>query len=136
MDKKKLEDKLSEIAEWTYPCLSDATAIERILPASGAKEYRQTFTPKPDLGPRIIKFKDSICLRPCEWCGKILNHKKNITKQTIPRRGDSPAIIKWHLSCYNCHRVWDPAQGKLQAVSKSIIAKRNKKKINNNVSDE
>jgi hypothetical protein len=134
MDKKLLEDKLSEIAEWTYPCLSDATAIERIVPASGAKEYRQTFTPKPDLGPRIIRFKDS--LRPCEWCGKILEHKKNITKQTIPRRGDSPAVIKWHQSCYNCHRVWDPSQGKLQPVSKSIIAKRNKKKINNNVSDE
>jgi hypothetical protein len=134
MDKKLLEDKLSEIAEWTYPCLSDATAIERIVPASGAKDYRQTFTPKEDLGPRIIRFKDS--LRPCEWCGKILEHKKNITKQTIPRRGDSPAIIKWHISCYNCHRVWDPSQGKLQPVSKSIIAKRKKNQINNNVSDE
>jgi len=87
MDKKKLEDKLTEIAEWTYPCLSEATSIERVIPPNGAKEFRQTFTPKPDLGPRIIKFKDSICLRPCEWCGKILNHKKNITKQTIPQRG-------------------------------------------------
>ena len=127
MDKKKLEDKLTEIAEWTYPCLSDATAIERIMPASGAKDYRQTFTPKPDLGPRIIRFKDS--LRPCEWCGKILEHKKNITKMTIPRRGDSPEIVKWHISCYNCHRVYDTAKGELQPVSKSIIAKRNK---NNN----
>jgi len=135
MDKKLLEDKLSEIAEWTYPCLSDATAIERITPASGAKDYKQTFTPKPDLGPRIIRFKDSISLRPCEWCGKILEHKKNITKQTIPRRGDSPEIIKWHMSCYNCHRVWDPTLGKLQPVSKSI-ASRQKKKINNSVSDE
>jgi hypothetical protein len=134
MDKKLLEDKLSEIAEWTYPCLSDATAIERISPASGAKDYKQTFTPKPDLGPRIIRFKN--CLRPCEWCGKILEHKKNITKQTIPRRGDSPAIIKWHISCYNCHRVWDPNKKELQPVSKSIIAKRNKNKINNNVSNE
>ena len=134
MDKKKLEDKLTEIAEWTYPCLSDATAIERISPASGAKDYKQTFTPKPDLGPRIIRFKDS--LRPCEWCGKILEHKKNITKQTIPRRGDSPAIIKWHISCYNCHRVWDPNKKELQPVSKSLIAKRKKNQINNNVSDE
>ena len=134
MDKKLLEDKLSQIAEWTYPCLSDATAIERIMPASGAKNYRQTFTPKPDLGPRIIRFKDS--LRPCEWCGKILEHKKNITKQTIPRRGDSPEIVKWHISCYNCHRVWDPNKKELQPVSKSLIAKRNKNKINNNVSNE
>ena len=125
MDKKKLEDKLSEIAEWTYPCLSDATAIERVIPKSGAKEYTQTFNLKPDLGPRIIRFKDS--LRPCEWCGKILEHKKNITKHTIPRRGDSPAIVKWHISCYNCHRVYDPVKKELQPVSKSIIAKRKKK---------
>ena len=134
MDKKKLEDKLSEIAEWTYPCLSDATAIERVIPKSGAKEYTQTFNLKPDLGPRIIRFKDS--LRPCEWCGKILEHKKNITKHTIPRRGDSPAIVKWHISCYNCHRVYDPVKKELQPVSKSIIAKRKKNQINNRVSDE
>ena len=134
MDKKLLEDKLSKIAEWTYPCLSDATAIERIIPKSANKDYTQTFIPKPALGPRIIRFKDS--LRPCEWCGKILEHKKNITKQTIPRRGDSPEIIKWHISCYNCHRVWDPNKKELQPVSKSLIAKRNKNKINNNVGDE
>ena len=134
MDKKKLEDKLSEIAEWTYPCLSDATAIERVIPKSGAKEYTQTFNLKPDLGPRIIRFKDS--LRPCEWCGKILEHKKNITKHTIPRRGDSPAIVKWHISCYNCHRVYDPVKKELQPVSKSIIAKRKKNQINTRVSDE
>ena len=134
MDKKKLEDKLSEIAERTYPCLSDATAIERVIPKSGAKEYTQTFNLKPDLGPRIIRFKDS--LRPCEWCGKILEHKKNITKHTIPRRGDSPAIVKWHISCYNCHRVYDPVKKELQPVSKSIIAKRKKNQINNRVSDE
>jgi hypothetical protein len=134
MDKKLLEDKLSEIAEWTYPCLSDATAIERVIPENGSKDYKQTFNLKPDLGPRIIRFKDS--LRPCEWCGKILEHKKNITKHTIPRRGDSPAIVKWHISCYNCHRVYDPVKKELQPVSKSIIAKRKKNQINNNVSDE
>ena len=134
MDKKKLEDKLSEIAEWTYPCLSDATAIERIIPTSGIKEFKQTFTPKPDLGPRIIRFKD--CLRPCEWCGKILEHKKNITKKLIPKDEFKPAHVKWLISCYNCHRIWDPSLGKLQPVSKSLIAKRNKNKINNRVSDE
>jgi hypothetical protein len=134
MDKKKLEDKLSEIAEWTYPSVSHDRAIERVIPENGSKDYKQTFTPVPDLGPRIIRFKDS--LRPCEWCGKILEHKKNITKKLIPKDEFKPAHVKWHISCYNCHRVWDPTLGKLQPVSKSIIAKRNKKKINNNVSDE
>ena len=136
MDKKLLEDKLSEIAEWTYPSVSHDRAIERVIPTSGAKNYKQIFTPVPDLGPRIIKFRDDKCLRPCKWCGKILNHRENITKQTIPRRGDMPAIIKWHISCYNCHRVWDPVKKELQPVSKSIIAKRNRNKINNSVSDE
>ena len=125
MDKDKLVEKLNQIADWTYPSVSNETAIERIIPANGAKDFKQTFTPKEDLGPRIIRLKN--CLRPCEWCGKILEHKKNITKQTIPRRGDSPAIIKWHHSCYNCHRVWDPNKKELQPVSKSLES-RNKKK--------
>ena len=127
MDKKKLEDKLSEIAEWCYPCLSDATATEYIIPTDGSKVYKQKFTPKSDLGPRIIRFKDSITLHPCAWCGKILNHKQNITKQTIPRRGDSPAVIKWHQSCYNCSRVWDNETQQLKPLSKSLETRRKKK---------
>ena len=122
MDSKKLEQKLSEIAEWTYPCLSDATATEYIIPTDGSKVYKQKFTPMPDLGPRIIRFKNS--LRPCAWCGKILDQKQNITKVEIPKRGDAPKIVKWHQSCYNCHRIWDPVKGELQAVSKTIERKR------------
>ena len=122
MDPKKLEQKLSEVAEWVYPSVSLDTAIERVIPTSGARDYRQTFTPKPDLGPRVIRFKD--CLRPCEWCGKILNQKKNITKIEIPKRGDAPKIVKWQQSCYNCHRIWDPTLGQLQPVSKTIERKR------------
>ena len=129
MDKKLLEDKLSEIAEWTYPCLSDATAIERITPASGAKDYKQTFTPKPDLGPRIIKFKDSITLRPCGWCGKILNQRQNITRQTIQRKG-LPDIIQWNQSCQTCHRVWDPETNQLKPLSKPNKIRKVKEEIN------
>ena len=124
MDPKKLEQKLSEIAEWAFPSVSLDTSIERIMPASGARDYKQTFTPKPDLGPRIIRFKDNITLRPCEWCGKILNQKRNITKIEVPKRGDAPEIVKWQMSCYNCHRIWDPVKGELQAVSKTIERKR------------
>ena len=122
MDSKKLEQKLNEIAEWVYPSVSLDTATERVIPTTGNKNYKHTFTPKPDLGPRIIRFKN--CLRPCAWCGKILDQKQNITKQTVPRRGDSPEIVKWQMSCYNCHRVWDPVKGELQAVSKTIERKR------------
>ena len=136
MDKKKLEDKLSEIAEWTYPSVSHDRAHERVIPTSGAKNYKQTFTPVPDLGPRIIKFRDDKCLRPCKWCGKILNHRENITKKLIPKDEFKPAHVKWLISCYNYHRIWDPVKKELQPVSKSIIAKRNRNKINNSVSDE
>ena len=122
MDSKKLEQKLSEVAEWVYPSVSLANAHERVIPTTGKKKYKHNFTPKPDLGPRVLRFKN--CLRPCAWCGKILEHKKNITKQIIPKRGDSPEIIKWNYSCYNCHRVWDPDKGELQPVSKSIERKR------------
>ena len=122
MDSKKLEQKLSEIAEWVYPSVSQDNATERVIPTTGNKNYKHTFTPKPDLGPRVIRFKN--CLRPCEWCGKILDQKQNITKQTVPRRGDAPEIVKWQMSCYNCHRIWDPVKGELQAVSKTIERKR------------
>ena len=122
MDSKKLEQKLSQVAEWVYPSVSNDTAIERVIPTSGARDFKHTFTPKPDLGPRIIRFKN--CLRPCAWCGKILDQKQNITKVEIPKRGDAPKIIKWHMSCYNCHRIWDPEKGELQAVSKTIQRKR------------
>ena len=128
MDSKKLEQKLSEIADWVYPSVSLETAIERIIPTSGNKDYKQNFTPKPDMGPRIIKIKDEICLRPCGWCGKILDQRQNITKQIIPRRGNDPEIIKWHFSCYNCHRVWDPTKGELQPVSKSLESRKKQTK--------
>ena len=122
MDSKKLEQKLNEIAEWVYPSVSQDNATERVISPTSKKNYKHSFTPKPDLGPRIIRFKN--CLRPCAWCGKILDQKQNITKQTIPKRGDAPEIVKWHMSCYNCHRVWDPVKGELQAVSKTIERKR------------
>lgn len=122
MDPKKLEQKLDKIAEWVYPSVSLDNPHERVIPTTGNKSYKQIFTPKPDMGPRIIRFKN--CLRPCEWCGKILDQKQNITKVEIPKRGDQPKVVKWHHSCYNCHRVWDPEKGELQAVSKTTQRKR------------
>jgi hypothetical protein len=128
MDKKKLEQRLDQIAEWTYPSVSNETANEWIIPLDGSKVYKQKFTPKQDLGPRIIRFKPGITLRPCEWCGKIVNQRQNITKQTIPaKRGISPEIVKWQQSCYNCHRVWNPDTKQLNPLSKSLETRRKKK---------
>lgn len=117
MDSKKLEQKLSEIAEWVYPSVSQDNATERVIPSSGAKEYKQTYIPKPDMGPRIVKFREDKCLRPCTWCGKICNQQQSITKQTIEKKG-SPNIIQWHYSCQTCRRVWDPNTGELKPLSK------------------
>ena len=127
MDQKKLEQKLNEIAVWVYPSVSNDTSIERIVPTSGGKEFKHTFTPKPDLGPRIIKIRDDKCLRPCEWCGKILDQKQNITKKLIPKDELKPAHLKWQYSCYNCHRLWDDSIKELKPVSKTIERKRLKK---------
>lgn len=124
MDKKQLEALLSEIAEWTYPSVSLDNAQERVIPTTGKKEYKHVYTPKPDLGPRIVKLHKKT---PCEWCHKDIEQRQNITKQVIPRRGTSPEIIRWHYSCYNCHRVWDPVRKELQAVSQSLTNRRKKK---------
>jgi hypothetical protein len=122
---KNLEEKLSQVAEWVYPSVSLDNATERIIPNSGKKKYKKTFTPRPDMGPRIIKI---LPIKPCAWCGKDIEQRQNITKQVIPKRGDSPEIIKWNYSCYNCHRVWDPVTKQLQPHSKSLQY-RNKKKL-------
>jgi hypothetical protein len=127
MDKNKLEQRLDQIAEWVYPSVSQDNATERVIPTTGNREYKQTFTPKPDLGPRIVKFKDDVTLRPCEWCGKIVNQRQNISKQIIPaRRGINPEMVKWHMSCYNCHRVWDSEKKELKPLSKSLESRRKK----------
>jgi hypothetical protein len=126
MDKKQLEEKLSEVAEWVYPSVSQDNAYERIIPWGG-REYKHEYTPKPDMGPRVIRLRADRCLNPCEWCGLILNQQQNITKQITPRRGASPEIIKWHYSCQTCKKSWDPESKKLQPLSKMQMArKRNK----------
>lgn len=126
MKQKNLEEKLSQVAEWVYPSVSLDNATERVISPTGKKKYKHNFIPRPDMGPRIIKI---LPIKPCAWCGKDIEQRQNITKQTIPKRGDSPEIIKWNYSCYNCHRIWDPVKGELQAVSKSIEYKN--KKLNN-----
>jgi len=122
---KKLEEKLSQVAEWCYPCVSLDNATERVIPTTGNKKYKHNFTPRPDMGPRIIKI---LPMGPCAWCGKEIEQRQNITKQVIPKRGDAPEIIKWNYTCYNCHRVWDPITKQLQPPSKSLQY-RNKKKL-------
>lgn len=118
MDPKKLEQKLSEVAEWVYPSVSLDNSFERVIPTTGNKTYKQVFTPKPALGPRVVRFREDKCLRPCGWCGKIVNQKQNITKQIIPKRGEAPEIVKWHFSCQTCHRVWDPITKELKPLTK------------------
>jgi hypothetical protein len=122
---KNLEEKLSQVAEWVYPSVSLDNATERVISPTGKKKYKHNFIPRPDMGQRIIKI---LPIKPCAWCGKDIEQRQNITKQTIPKRGDSPEIIKWNYSCYNCHRVWDPVTKQLQPHSKSLQY-RNKKKL-------
>lgn len=109
MDKKKLETKLTEIAEWAYPSLSLDNTIERLVPTTGRKEYKQVFTPKPDLGPRIIAFKKNIGLNPCAWCNKMVKQQTYHYKTFDIKNKTST----WHHECLTCQRVYNPQTGEL-----------------------
>lgn len=108
MDKKQLEALLSEIAEWTYPSVSIDNAQERVIPTTGKKEYVAKFTPKPDMGPRIVSFNKNIGIKPCAWCGKIVNQKCSYKKIIVK---DKPPI--WQCECHTCLRYYDPKTGEL-----------------------
>jgi hypothetical protein len=125
MDKKQLEKKLSEIAEWVYPSVSLDNSYERVVPWDG-KPYKHQYTLKPDMGPRIVKFRDDKCLRPCTWCGKICNQRQSITRQTQEKK-NQPDVIQWHHSCQTCQRVWDPNTGELKPLSKSLKSRHKRK---------
>lgn len=109
MDPKKLEQKLSEVADWVYPSVSLDNATERVIPSNGNKEYKAVFTPKPDMGPRIVSFKKDICLKPCDWCNKIVN------QQTYHRRVTNAkgALVGWHHECTTCQKIYNPKTGEL-----------------------
>lgn len=124
MDKDKLESKLSEVAEWAYPSLSIDNTYERLVPTTGNKEYIQKFTPKPDLGPRIISFKPDVCLKPCEWCGKIVN-QETYHRKTTDGKGNRTG---WHHECTTCQRIYNPKTGELTHKN-SKKAKEAQKKI-------
>jgi hypothetical protein len=108
VDSKKLEQKLSEVAEWVYPSVSQDNATERVIPSGGAKEYKAVYIPKPDMGPRIIKYKDTACITPCAWCGKIVNQICSYKKVQV--RNQPPT---WHSECHTCMRIYDPKTGEL-----------------------
>ena len=108
MDKAKLESKLTEVAEWVYPSLSQDNATERVTPTTGKKEYVQSFTPNPQLGPRIIKYKDTACLSPCSWCNQIVNQRCSYKKIIQAHKPNY-----WHCECHTCRRIWNPKTGEL-----------------------
>jgi len=108
VDSKKLEQKLSEVAEWVYPSLSQDNTIERIKPSNGKEEFTQAYTPNPQLGPRILKYKDSACVTPCAWCGKVVHQICSYKK--IQVRNQPPT---WHCECHTCMRIYDPKTGEL-----------------------
>lgn len=109
MDKDELESKLSAIAEWAYPSLSLDNTLERLVPTTGNKEYIQKFTPKPDLGPRIISFHKDIGVKPCAWCRKITKQQTYHYK-TFDTKTNQPS---WHHECKTCQKNYNPVSGEL-----------------------
>lgn len=116
MDPKKLEQKLSQVAEWCYPSVSDGGTFERVQAYAG--EYKTDYTLKPDLGPRIIRILP--CLKPCEWCGKIVDHKASITKRISKERPQ----LHWYWNCDTCQKGYDPTTGEFTSRARQPYKRR------------
>lgn len=119
MDKKQLEQKLSEVAEWVYPSVSQDNAYERVIPWGG-KEYKQQYTPKPDMGPRVIRIKPTANLKPCEWCGRIVDQKISVSKKTTKERPQP----HWHWNCDTCQKGYDPTTGEFTSRARQPYKRR------------
>lgn len=119
MDEQDLINKLTEVAEWTYPYISKETAsIERVKPYK-SDEFK-TLEANPQLGPRIIKFKETTGLKPCEWCGKIVNQKCSYRKTFNPKP-------KWAYNCDTCRKTYNPKSGELKGINTK--SKENRKPV-------
>lgn len=111
MDEKKLIEFIDKHYEWTYPYVSgDEAKFERLKPCKKSVEYK-TLEQNPQLGPRIIEIKPDVGLKPCDWCGQIVNQRCNHTLKFMSIDGKR-AKRRWEHSCQNCRRALDPKTGK------------------------
>ena len=104
MDEKDYLFKLSQIAKWYTPIISETSGKFR-RPYGGQHPSQVN----PTLGPII----DQLIVepRPCEWCGRQINQRVSWTKPLISSRMRT-RISKWIGKCNNCNLYRD-LQGRL-----------------------
>ena len=106
MDDNEFKNKLSKIAKWYIPIVSEGRGckghLRKPMPDS---ETNETF------GPVIEELIPQ--LKPCEWCGVVCNQKQNHTMRFMSIDGKRPKR-RWDHSCQNCRRHWDSKTGKLK----------------------
>lgn len=112
MDKKEFIDRLTEVAEWVYPMISEnGHALERLK--VNTKTNNIKFTEQAQCGPRIIKFKTST---KCNLCKK--------ADQTPHVAYKKSGVYKcWLAYCYSCKMHIDTSTGEM---AKSAMSLRNK----------
>lgn len=105
MDDKEFKDKLSKIAKWYIPIVSDGGykgSLRKPMP-----ESEKNLT----LGPVIEELLPQY--NPCEWCGNVTIQRQSHTLRFTSIDGKRPKR-RWEHTCQTCRRHWDPNTGKLK----------------------
>lgn len=110
MDDKLFKDKLSKIAKWYIPIVSERTRGQMPSKANSRKPMPGS-TPNETLGPVVEELLPT--LRPCEWCNTIVDQRQNHTLRFTSIDGKR-AKRRWEHTCQNCRRHWDEKTGRLK----------------------
>lgn len=114
MDEKKLLEFIDANYEWTYPFVSnDEAKFERLKPSKTTVKYK-TLETNPQLGPRIIGMKPTCGLKPCDWCGRVVNQRCSHTLRLTSIDGKRPKR-RWEHNCQTCNKMYDAKTGELRS---------------------
>ena len=102
MDDKKFKEELSKVARWYIPIVSDWNTDGRTRrPMPDSK-------PNESLGPIIDEVLPK--LKPCEWCGKIVDQKISAQRVTNKLRSNRKM---WLQRCTTCSQYYNSDTKKL-----------------------
>lgn len=115
MDNDEFKNKLSKICKWYIPIVNEGRGCSGAL-----RKPKPESKSNPSLGPVIEQMYPM--LKPCEWCGNIVDQKTNHTRRiTEPdKRGVAVRCEPyWEHSCHTCKKIWDPSTGQVKAKKTS-----------------
>lgn len=113
MEKKKLETLLDKIAVWAYPKIrfdgAEKFDLDSKLSESSVNGYYGP--PKEDYGARIIEIKADLSIKPCDWCGKLVNQEQMFQKMYNAKEKK----FAWQYNCMTCRKVYNPKTKELKS---------------------